>query len=80
MRIVVIVTEGHPELYRDLLTIPIRQRAERMRTLASMGLYGRSLSNHSSSGEMARNHEDPRDGVNQSPIKRIVEQLRGSLD
>lgn len=37
-RILVTVTEGSPELYESLARIPARLRAERLRTLASLGI------------------------------------------
>lgn len=41
MKVVVLVGEGYPELYRELASIPARQRAARMRTLATMGCTGK---------------------------------------
>ena len=38
MRLVVKVTDAHPDLHAALLPIPVRKRAERMRTLALIGL------------------------------------------
>lgn len=38
MRIVVLVSEGHPELIKDLCDVPLRSRADRIRTLAVIGL------------------------------------------
>jgi hypothetical protein len=39
MRVIVTVSEGSsPELYADLLRLPARQRAERLRNLSHMGM------------------------------------------
>jgi hypothetical protein len=38
MRIVVQVTAAHPDLREALSAIPVRSRAERLRTLAQVGL------------------------------------------
>jgi hypothetical protein len=38
MRIVVIVSEAQPELLKELNAIPVRFRADRIRTLAALGL------------------------------------------
>ena len=38
LRLVVKVTDAHPDLHAALLPIPVRKRAERMRSLALLGL------------------------------------------
>jgi len=38
IRIVLTITEASPELYAALRDVPSRQRAERVRTLATLGL------------------------------------------
>lgn len=38
MRIVIIVSDGHPELFKELNAIPVSYRADRIRTLATLGL------------------------------------------
>jgi hypothetical protein len=38
MRVVVKVTAAHPDLHEALQPIPVRKRAERIRTLALIGL------------------------------------------
>lgn len=41
VRVVVLVSEeGSPELYRAIESVPPRLRAERLRTLATVGLLG----------------------------------------
>lgn len=79
IRIVVNVSEGNPELYRDLLTIPIRQRAERMRTLASIGLCDMYSGQGISSGDKGGDTESSQDPIKRSTVKLIVHQLKGSL-
>lgn len=39
MRIVVRVSAGYEELQQELTRVPAKQRAERLRLLASMGLF-----------------------------------------
>ena len=38
IRILLSVTEGSPELYADLISVPSRLRAERVRALATIGV------------------------------------------
>ena len=38
IRILLSVTEGSPELYADLISVPSRLRAERVRALATIGI------------------------------------------
>lgn len=38
MRIVIIVSDSHPELLNELSAMPVRYRADRIRTLAVLGL------------------------------------------
>lgn len=79
MRIVVKVSEGHPEVYQDLLSIPAKQRAERLRSLAMMGLLGpRAMDSETFRAEIHR-HNDPPGVEKQNPIQYIADQLRGSL-
>ncbi len=48
IRILLSVTEGSPELYTDLIGVPSRLRAERVRALATIGIAAVSGSLNSS--------------------------------
>ena len=58
LRIVVKIPTGtYPELLADLGTVAIRERAERLRVLAMVGLRG--LRQGSSRGQAVSNSQDP---------------------
>ena len=58
LRIVVKIPTGtYPELLADLGTVAIRERAERLRVLAMIGL--RDLRQGSSRGQAVSNSQDP---------------------
>lgn len=42
IRVVMVVTEANPELLADLAKVPARLRAERIRTLATVGIAAMS--------------------------------------
>ncbi|TXF11182.1 hypothetical protein [Pelomicrobium methylotrophicum] len=76
MRIVVVVTEtGSPELYKALQGTPARQRAERLRTLATVGLV-------SISAQVRREEQPPntnQDNGTGTKIGAIAKKLGGVL-
>lgn len=47
MRVVAQITKGYEELQEELKRFPAKQRAERMRVLASIGLYALRIENRS---------------------------------
>lgn len=65
MRIVVVVTEtGNPELYKALHGTPPRQRAERLRTLATVGLV-------SVSGQVMRDEQPSKSSQDRDAETRV---------
>lgn len=75
MRVVVVVNEhGSPELYRALLDTPARLRAERLRTLATVGLV--SFSGRGSTSEPAKQQQGQSAPTG---LSGLAKKLEGSL-
>lgn len=83
MRIVVLLSEtGHPELSGELASLPARQRAERLRTLATVGLLftkGRQPIPLQSSPQTPVTEMVPPRRQHSAEFSRIREQLRKNL-
>lgn len=82
MRIVVIIADGHPELMADLGAIPVRYRADRMRTLATLGLISsRGGVTSSSTHRTSSPNSDKESTGHSSPtqLAMVRTQLRKSL-
>jgi hypothetical protein len=82
IRILLSVTEGSPELYADLISVPSRLRAERVRALATIGVAAVSgsmnTSDHDGSTQGARS-SNPEADSSLSKVQAIAKRLGGGL-
>lgn len=67
MRVIVRLTGAHRELQEEILAIPERERAERMRLLASMGLACLRRGDWSGGGQEQRPENQPQQGMDGKP-------------
>jgi hypothetical protein len=82
IRILLSVTEGSPELYADLISVPSRLRAERVRALATIGVAAisgnMSASDHGGSAQTGRSAvQDAESSL--SKVQSIAKRLGGGL-
>jgi hypothetical protein len=82
IRILLSVTEGSPELYADLISVPSRLRAERVRALATIGVAavsgGMNASDHGGSAQGGRSSIPDAD-LSLSKVQSIAKRLGGGL-
>lgn len=79
MRVVIVITDSHPELLTDLMARPIKGRAERLRTLATLGLatiQGHFVARPPSS--VSQGEERGR-GLANATVALVRQQLKASL-
>ncbi len=82
IRILLSVTEGSPELYAALISVPTRLRAERVRALATIGVAaisgGITASDQPVSLEQAQ-PSTPDPDTSLGKVKAMVKRLGGGL-
>lgn len=82
IRILLSVTEGSPELYADLISVPSRLRAERVRALATIGVAavsgGMNASDQSKSAQGGR-PSIPEADSSLDKVQAIAKRLGGGL-
>lgn len=82
IRILLSVTEGSPELYATLISVPSRLRAERVRALATIGVAamsgGMPTSDQDSSSRRAQpSHTEPEFSLDK--VQAMAKRLGGGL-
>lgn len=82
IRILLSVTEGSPELFADLLSVPSRLRAERVRALATIGVAavsgGMNTSDQGGSAQVRRSSTAD-DDSSLGKVQAIAKRLGGGL-